>query len=367
MPFFLLVRSSDDRLSLLSDAVYETRADAMAELSKITTDRGFTGWDDEVLVFDVGVGAPVLLMRPATVPGTVAEAEPEPAPGAAPDSVAEPAGAEEFSDDAGVFAAPPLEETPATEAPAGTFGQEPVTEVDETWAAAVLETSDEPEEGISLKEALIRTAVSMESEGIVAPESVGPADEAVDQPVAEPQSVVPDSPPEAAVAAEGTEVPGDAPAWPWDVDASATEVELPAFELSPFEAPGTDEGSLVRAPGDDETMQAARPVIMGAYSEGGDTTAPTEADAERPGADAVPAAAETDSALEDPTVIAAADSELSDFILDLEDSAPGSDAPGYEGSEADLTGMTCDDCVYVQTCPHKEGSDPRTCGSFQWK
>jgi hypothetical protein len=343
----------------------------MAELSKITTDRGFTGWDDEVLVFDVGVGAPVLLMRPATMPGAAPDVEPETEREVEPEAVAETTDVEEFSEDAGVFAAPPLEEAPVNTEPVGTFGLEPVTDVDETWAAAVLETSDEPEGDISLKEALLRTAVRMESEGIVAPESVGPVDHPDDQAVAEPQSELLDNQPEAAVTADGAEELGDAPAWPWDVDPSATEVELPAFELSPFEAPGTDEGSLVRAPGDDETMHAARPVIMGSYSEGDDPPAesgdtPSEENAQSPGVDAMPVV-ETDSAPEEPAASAAADSEMSDFILDLEDTAPVAAAPGYEGGETDLTGMTCDDCVYVQTCPHKEGSDPRTCGSFQWK
>lgn len=27
----------------------------------------------------------------------------------------------------------------------------------------------------------------------------------------------------------------------------------------------------------------------------------------------------------------------------------------------------CADCVYVSTCPNKEGADPVTCGNFQWK
>ena len=32
-----------------------------------------------------------------------------------------------------------------------------------------------------------------------------------------------------------------------------------------------------------------------------------------------------------------------------------------------LSTYTCDDCVYVDTCPNKDERRPEDCGSFQWK
>jgi len=42
--------------------------------------------------------------------------------------------------------------------------------------------------------------------------------------------------------------------------------------------------------------------------------------------------------------------------------------PGYQPSgEPIADGMTCEDCVYVETCPNKDQREPSSCGSFQWK
>jgi hypothetical protein len=52
---------------------------------------------------------------------------------------------------------------------------------------------------------------------------------------------------------------------------------------------------------------------------------------------------------------------MSDFILDLEPTPPG-----YELSSSAQTQMSCLDCIYERTCPHKDVGPP-DCGSFQWK
>ncbi len=46
-----------------------------------------------------------------------------------------------------------------------------------------------------------------------------------------------------------------------------------------------------------------------------------------------------------------------------------STAPGFEGGDSDIADLTCEDCVYMNTCPkiEKGESDPASCGSFQWK
>ncbi|PKQ17396.1 MAG: hypothetical protein CVT67_00915 [Actinobacteria bacterium HGW-Actinobacteria-7] len=370
MPFFLLGKSADDRLTLLSEAVFETRSDALAELSRMTSDPDFSAWDDDVMVFELGSGAAVLLMRPAPA-APVAEAYvEEPSITADVDDVVDESGADSFAteaQDAAVFEAPLAEEVEAEDtailetevAPEPVvesgidFEPGPVIEVDATWAAAVEESIPAPEEEVSLRDALLKTAFKMESEGIVAPESIGPEEPYVD-PAEEPSSE----------SAEESAPTDEAAAWPWDVAAADAEA-APAFELNVLEEPGTDEVSLVRAPGDDETMSSARPVIMGSYAEPQDNEPPSDASPmaqiSEPMGVAEPMS--EPSASGDGSADA---SGISDFILDLETTA-AADAPGYEGSPADLTEMTCNDCVYVETCPHKEGSDPRTCGSFQWK
>lgn len=403
MPFFLLSKDSDSRLALLSDTVFESRADALAELSDITVGSGFDGWDDEVFVFDVSTGMPVLLMRPVTASmgdtevdtaaptEAVVESAPVFSPAASPLPETEPLPESEIpsepmpvseievdiADDPespaadsphdapavtvvpteSVIAFQPLSDVSPVREDAAVFEAPSITEqviesigieheidelveaVDETWAEAVADTADMPSDS-SLKEALRRTAIQMESEGIIAPESVGSSVEQADA----------------------------APSWPWDV--SATEELLEESSLDGLEESGSDAESLIRAPGDDETMSVSRPVIMGDYAEDNDETAQPEAsDQQAPeSVETVSAPASETHAVIQPTPLSDPPPAESDFILDLEPVVKPSVAPGYDASQAaDLGEMSCAECVYFGTCPHSEGGDPRTCGSFQWK
>jgi hypothetical protein len=54
---------------------------------------------------------------------------------------------------------------------------------------------------------------------------------------------------------------------------------------------------------------------------------------------------------------------VSDFV---EIEGPGITKPGYQ-RPAPTEGQTCADCVYEETCPNKETSNPSNCGSFQWR
>jgi hypothetical protein len=83
MSFFLLGKTPDDHLQLLSEAGFASRHDALVELSRVTASPGFDGWNLEVMVLDTDQGTPVLLVRPTTsesqaapVPETAPEAEP---------------------------------------------------------------------------------------------------------------------------------------------------------------------------------------------------------------------------------------------------------------------------------------------------
>jgi hypothetical protein len=233
MSFFLLGRSGDDVLTLLSDAAFESRQDALAELGRITADPTFDRWDDDVLLLDLDSGTPVLLVRP-TAPAAeavepvpepeaapeaaafaviaddvpvevdvVAEAQPEtdeiPVPGveAEPEEVVEPEAVAPAADD---VVEPEVElvteEMPEAEGEIEAVADEVPSEVGvfvERAASADSEAVEEPAEiaGIdALRDAIARTTEHMESTGIVAPESVGSA-----EPQARPEaeSDIPDS------------------------------------------------------------------------------------------------------------------------------------------------------------------------------
>ncbi len=65
-----------------------------------------------------------------------------------------------------------------------------------------------------------------------------------------------------------------------------------------------------------------------------------------------------------PTVDEPADSART---ADEEPPASGDPPKAYEAGASDITTLTCEDCVYLNTCPKKGESDPSSCGSFQWR
>jgi len=52
-------------------------------------------------------------------------------------------------------------------------------------------------------------------------------------------------------------------------------------------------------------------------------------------------------------------------VLDEAEAAP--EPLTYEPQEIDMNSYTCEDCVYVSTCPKAGEESPASCGSFQWK
>lgn len=391
MGFFLLGRSPNDGLVLLSDVAHATKSDALAELSRLTADPGFPHWDAEVFVVDLDSAMPVLLVRPATAEKTAAPVE---------------AAEAQFEESAATIESPEVEAVVAAESEQDVAAEETETEealvVEEPIAEAVVEDAEAAEEsGGTLKDALMRTAAQMEAEGIVAPESVGPAEE----PEAEAEGV----PAESVAEAEEPAAAGEA-SWPWDTAQDAEATGSAKFSLSALEEPAVDvEGGLLRTTMDDETFAAAKPVILGAYGE--DQPVPAEPEPELqpepepaavapepepaaaapepepvpepaaagPEPEPEPVAAGPEPEVEAVVVEQEETDEISDFIFDLEasiaESAPG-EAPASAEESAPVApetvaevvaGMSCEDCVYVATCPNKDQRDPATCGSFQWK
>jgi hypothetical protein len=46
---------------------------------------------------------------------------------------------------------------------------------------------------------------------------------------------------------------------------------------------------------------------------------------------------------------------------------PTPTAPAQDLSSSPVKEFTCDDCIYVDTCPNKDQRAPQDCGSFQWR
>ena len=94
-------------------------------------------------------------------------------------------------------------------------------------------------------------------------------------------------------------------------------------------------------------------------SAGPETPVETPAEAAEPLSDTAEVA---ESAVADP---APALEEVADPPTDAADDLDAQ--RGYEPAALDMGQYTCDDCVYVATCPKHHQDSPSTCGSFQWK
>lgn len=343
MAFFLIGRGPEDDLRLLSESFFESRQEAMAELSRISADPEFSQWDTDVFVLDLEQGVPVLLVRPqsAELPmSAIGEHE--------PDTEAE--GAAESS-------APDVSEAPEAFEPAEPIGAEEPELAEEYVgeASAVADEHEAAEQG-DLRDALLRTTEHMSAEGIVPPPSAGLSDvgEAPEVPeeMVTPPEEEPEMTPEEASEAEAE--PGAENAWPW----------------------------AAAPPPPESVTDAVSPDIANVYEA---LEAEASADLEpEAAAEGMPASADVDAE-------SAADD--SDFILDLDAIQPvaldenpaqegGSEEPtatdqaeesalpeasGEDSYSSTLTDYTCEDCVYVETCPNRDQRAPKDCGSFQWK
>jgi len=389
MGFFLLGRGREaGELRLISTEVYAGRSEAIEALTKLSGEPGFEHRDAEVFVLDLDTGMPVVLVAPA------APAAPAEEPEVVEETAAQDA---EPKADAGVWEAPAESESEAELEPEPEAELEP--EPDDEPAE---EPDDEPDD---LAGALKRAAGALESEGIVAPESIGPAAVAQDvadsapeplsvldqpwlaeigeaepeaepepepetEPEAEPEpepETEPEAEPEPEPESEPTEPEAEAvepepeadAAWPWDTATGAepSTDEPPTTEPAPyvpdpFEEPAIDGGDFLKIQIGDESSTPAT-VVMGAYAE-----EPPVEQAEAPQQPAEPAS------------VVAPDTEIDSMLADLGPvETPSLDAPADAAQTvgSDMADLTCEDCVYVNTCPNKEDLDPARCGNFQWR
>ena len=369
MRFFLVgTDHKSATLRLITDAVFDTRRDALAFLSSEAASSALVGLEEEVYVVDLDVATPVLIV-------------PQQSPG------------EQQVQEAAEEDAPPVHDEPA-----------------DAFAAVAISDDQPALEDPGLADALRRAAGSLESEGIVAPESIGSAAGAEAGTAAYPTPYVPEpaawpwdpSALEDEESAESLGAPEDSEEPPALEDAAPepaasedeglseatpdedvvrsieepeapTEAEAPptpVYEFDALEEPAVDGTDLVSAP--DEEAVYGRTVVMGEYGE-------DEADA--PGLPIEPMGANGDGALtfDGPGPVLIEDAGPDD-TSDVEiPSDPPSDEPLGVVEEpliepvvtpvetAVMNAYACDDCVYVNTCPKHHDSDPSSCGSFQWK
>lgn len=449
MSFFLLGQSEDGDLHLLATTPFESRHDALAELSRLTADPAFSNWDSEVFVIDFETATPVLLVKPSAAPDLQAQTTPQDVPVAAQNvSVVEP----EFET--------VVEETPGESAAVFEAPEEPRVEpvADEAIAQAIAggatveETAVSEAEDTDLRDALLRTTAHMESTGIVAPDSVGPEPSVAETPEVGLESVQASAEGAGRGDAVSTDLEGETPAWPWDVTAPAPESteEVPeaaaapvddgvAFVLDSLEEPSADDADILLGMQQDAALEPSRPVILGAYDEPpldlepasaaaapsesavaleGDVEASPPTAEQEPEAPPVPPVAEPTEPMSAPdmypmddyksAIASAVGSEpvspdavqaprerpssdsISDFILDLGGVTTVPEAEGAAGPAAATAAeaqspttvepvsapgvpaepepeYTCEDCVYIETCPNQGQRLPKDCVSFQWK
>jgi hypothetical protein len=179
--------------------------------------------------------------------------------------------------------------------------------------------------------------------------------------------------PEAEAAAEPDSAPLVAEPQEADTAPMAETVSDETVHDMPAEEPGGPEAAVL-----EDTLSAAEPMAavepMGAAAD--DTLAAgPDADATEPtGPDAT---AEAPSGIEDipddhglpgGPGTSREPEPLDDLLAAIGDLVvPAAEPKAYSPGGLDMNDYTCEDCVYVGTCPKAKEDSPATCGSFQWK
>jgi hypothetical protein len=274
--------------------------------------------------------------------------------------------------------------------------------------AALAPAADERDE---LRDAILRTTEHMSAEGIVPPESIGPAIGLAEdapaetpEPVETPEPAVVETPMAAALELPETplaDVAVEQPAleesaggfWPWNKSAARADAEA---GVAPEVAGVYDalESPVDELPEPDVEAVLSGPATVSSYDLDAEPTAEPDAMAQEPMSNLAADASAVD-AVEPPA-------EESDFILDLDsvesttiepeplapvvedtvsatelvaavDSAPAVDPVGFSADLDPAPGVspledyTCEDCVHTETCPNRDQRLPKDCGSFQWR
>jgi len=157
-----------------------------------------------------------------------------------------------------------------------------------------------------------------------------------------------------------------------------TASEATAAEASDIEEPVLGETVAGEVPEESMDVLPAEPMGVAAETDAVEPAEPMgslDGDVDRAREDAAsaePAVAEAPEEATDDLPTEPAAAETSEPVDDLlaaigEPAAPASETKGYSLGGLDMNAYTCEDCVYVGTCPKANEDSPATCGSFQWK
>lgn len=421
MSFFLLGRVESGEVRLLSPKLFESRQDATSELSRLASDPSMADVEAEVYVADLNSATPVLLVRQPSAAGESSE-EPltdETVESAAVFEAPEEPLVEPVADEAIAESIVEAQEQAASELEPQddlrTALQRTTAHMESTGIVAPESVGPEPSaEPVELVAETPEPLAEEQSEAAVAGEGAP-----LDSP-AWPWDVSTPADAEAAVTEEAGE-----PALDTD-EAAEPATEVAPFVLEGLEEPAPDDAGDLLGLSPDVALEAPRPVILGAYDEVPSVEAPELAETPAPGVpdevsaallepaepveieeaagsavtgvaepmsapDVEPvedydaaiaealAAVETEASQEATTGPAETNDAISDFIMDLGSVTSVPEAVAEEpaaappsSSDARVTAVdtgsyTCEDCVYVETCPNKGQRAPKDCVSFQWK
>ncbi len=414
MGFFLLGRDEDE-VRLIVPALFPTRHEALAELSRLSAlPDAVTA--EEIFVLDLDSGTPVLIVPRTSavgpqfseeildaesaavweapvvdIPGSESTepefTEPEPESTEPEFTESEPVGTESESELESLHSELQSPE-PDTEN-AESQAEEPELETEEPESESLELETIEAISGQDIDEKLMgddEVAAQQPLPKKNASAATLESDEAVlSEPLPEPESI---SQPIPAIESE-PEVPSES--WPWDLPSTEIESEPedrpepespasfvdPELESEPPPPPppavaepaSVDEPVSVEPPSVDEPVTPDEPTLS-------DIPEVADSNLEEPSALAEPEM--PTSFPETPEVVA--DTPLEDLKLSNDTSSTVSndsmpvpaDKPiepdrTYEAGGSDLAELSCEDCVYLDTCPKRGESDPASCGSFQWK
>lgn len=359
---FCLLRRDGDAVALIDATLFSTRAEALAEISRLSAGDGIDA--DEVFLVDIDAAMPVLIVpQPATAQARHATAEETPH---APEETRDPTLASESTTPASVLAV----ETAIAEAVlAGSDAPDGEAEVPQ----APEEPPDEeqvPEGDLSIAEDETSEEVADDA-GAEAPEDTEAA--TVGAPQSWPWDVqVPIAEEAVLVVEESVEIAtvpsADLSESPHEVDEAAESLPAGTAPVSEDREVSEDEPAsdeVEPEPEPEEIPDEVEPEPEPEVSYSDDEPLPDEVSGLLADLEELVPAVSVASAVKEATL--AKRSEPVSGSLDPEPALPEESPRAYEAGSSDITELTCEDCIYLNTCPKKDESDPSSCGSFQWK
>lgn len=366
MRLVIITSDSDGKVGLVSERVFADAAEATRELASLFA-KGEADSSAAFYTVDMDSAVPVIVLQPAIMPQEVPAAEEPPAeaeetvPDEVETSIADEIVAEAEEEQTEAEAAPEVEAPAPPAEAADAEGSEPDAAPQWPWDLPVVV----PEGAVDEAEEAATTATEEPEAGADGPEPEEEEEAAEEQPA---EDLAVDEAPavEDEVVAETGEVEGDS-----DVEASPEPLLEPVVDLEeePQGAEPVEEAAAIELPDEPvsiEFIEAAEPVEVGLPAEDpfgmGDLDVPAAEIIESFNADdaeVVDRVAEPQSVLE----MTVTEDDSASAVED----APASSERVYEPGALNMSEYTCDDCVYVNTCPNQHQKKPAECGSFQWR